>query len=688
MLTEIKDNINIKKDSKINIFTEIFPINKENIPRLYLYTIESNQQNIYKICGKIAYYFQETLDSHWINLWDKLISDKLIEPDKLNNLISKLKEKDENTFKDFEGVRLEKYWKPTPEIMSEFFSRGLTNDKNIKKEIDKVLSKYKYIIDNIIIEYEYRIKHIVIMGIPSLTISIKPVIYYKDILTNYLDKYGFDKINGLKVKDINTPFKGRIKAIIGNIGEHSNRERLIRLSKNKETQELIGKANDRTLIVNVSKSNNTNYEYITDSLKVVIDRKEIGDFTKNVKDIINHIYLSTGVRTTLIKEVSSVLKDFGIIEKHSINSKQYQDLFLNINDSIRYLDELIFGNNVISSINKSTSKKTQILDKIRRYRVFESSKNTNQKENKAIIINNSSLNIKRFFGYYKNILSEMDNEISFIEQYKIGTFNLNTIKNIYRKIKSNNKDIGLIILITKYSDFLTKLNVEDKYKNKTIIISEKDIIKFNMVNDHSVIQNKIIETLKKLGNIPFLLTHPFEMSKYVIKLSIKKNIFKESVNKIYINARIYYSDGKPKRIIEKEYKIKDNNLPDYVIKSIFPKSDFKNTSVLIHYDNQINYKDKKAFEIWANKINAELFFMEIITNDIPKIYNKIDNNITLPTEGTIIKISNSEAILATNDDYLINGKTYKTSKNIIIKVKYPLTLEQGIYSYLTFNNIY
>ncbi len=686
MITETKENINIKKEYKINTFSEIFLINQKSIPRLYLYNIDSSSENLSSIAGKIAYYLQSFYEGHWISVWNKIVSDKYIEREEFINIINELKLNETEVFKDTFSLSLEKYWKPTSHIISEFVTQGLLQNHKVKSEVEEAISIYENKIDNLFIKYRPRINPITVNGNPALSITILSMVLHEGNLSQFADKYGMDKVIGLKVKDINSYFSGYVKRVKGRLGDNNNRDRLIRLTKNKQNQKLIESSSDDTLIIEISRDNKKTYDYIANSLCVIIDNREIGNYTDNEKDVLNHIYLGTYDRCKLVKSISNIYKKHNIINEYSINSKHNSELFLNVYDDFGYEDKFIFGNNIISKLKRNNiPKTTQLLSKTISHGFFDYNQTMESSSIKTIIINNTNLDIKMILGSLKKELSDTVINIDFIEHYKMGLFDINSIKNIYRKIKASKDDIGLIIIITRFSDVLLKLNVEEKYKTKTLLISENDIIKYSMIKDYEVIDNKVLEIYIKLGHIPYVLAQPLEITDIYIKMNIDRIRLEDNYRRFIVKASLYHNDGKLIRIINKVHKVKsDEVIPEYIIKTIIPRNQFKNKTILIQNNGYMRYKDKKAFNHWAKKINSDINIIEMITTDIPRIFDKKQNKIILPKDGTVLKLSKSQGILVIHNKRMINSKTYNGTKFISIKTEYPLSIEQAIYSYLLF----
>ncbi len=231
-----------------------------------------------------------------------------------------------------------------------------------------------------------------------------------------------------------------------------------------------------------------------------------------------------------------------------------------------------------------------------------------------------------------------------------------------------------------------------------IVLKHKDFERFNI--DYSKIANnerlKItdrIEIVKNVSTIfkeinlikshsfnsneyPHLFIKDFELDKIlpfdiITKISISRS-FNQNNFILKILANIYLKSGKKLRFIKKVEKLKKKwDLPEFVLRSIFTKSDFASSKVVLVIDGFFHRTDKLALRKWASKMKSDFYFVEILKQNVPKIYDKEETKVSIAKDNTIFKINNTEALL-----------THSKGNITKIKTELPYIIKSAIQSYL------
>jgi len=112
-------------------------------------------------------------------------------------------------------------------------------------------------------------------------------------------------------------------------------------------------------------------------------------------------------------------------------------------------------------------------------------------------------------------------------------------------------------------------------------------------------------------------------------------------------------------------------LPEIVLRSIFTKSDFASSKVVLVIDGFFHRTDKLALRKWASKMKSDFYFVEILKQNVPKIYDKEETKVSIAKDNTIFKINNTEALL-----------THSKGNITKIKTELPYIIKSAIQSYL------
>lgn len=661
MLANLLEKTFLKRKKKITYFTDVFPINRESIPRLYLYKIIINENNnANKICGKLAYRFHKVFGGTWINTWDNIISNKLVDKNDIYKLLKKLSD-EQDLFSNIIDIKYVENWIPSPQIIADFTARGMSTDSEIRKSILSILSKYTIMIDNVFLEKNYKVKSIVLNNEAAIYFPITTRIVLNKDLKQYLDTINdFNQIIGLSVIDKNTSLNGEIVSIVGKVGENNHRERLLKLSYNDTNKEKISCANDEELIVKVRKGTST-YDYIVSSLRILIGKKDFNLFNINIKKLKKHIQTSYKKHIQIIHDLASIFKERNLIKKHPYNSRKYKHLFINNQD---YKLHLLLGNNTKIKFNRNT-----IFNNVKKFGLYKiNDKHNSNHTIKVAIINSRNSSIKNHLIKIKKELKILGLNIVSVGSTKINNIKKENFDLAFYKLKKQKPNIILIFL--PKDSLLHNNTFFQNYSINHQIIYPKD---FSNKNKFSSIMLKI---LKKTGNIPFVLSEKINYADYLIKMDIIKTKSINSENQIYsISLLIYDSKGNFIRSVNKQFKVnKDMSFPKYILKTLFPLKDFKNKTLIIIKNGYFSSIDKRMINFWLSYIRAKFNFIEVFNNENPNMYKKISKKYKQPELASIIRLNKYEALMT------ISQNKYKKylSKTVKIKTSYPFSIEQAI----------
>jgi argonaute-like protein implicated in RNA metabolism and viral defense len=118
-------------------------------------------------------------------------------------------------------------------------------------------------------------------------------------------------------------------------------------------------------------------------------------------------------------------------------------------------------------------------------------------------------------------------------------------------------------------------------------------------------------------------------------------------------------------------------IPDDIMRKFFPDIIFKGKQVIIHHDGAFPPDLLQAIDNRANQLKAKFFAVEILRQDIPRLY-ALERGVTQPPWGTLFYLSDKEAFVVSSvpsDD--------STPQPLHVRVaQCNIPIDQAVYSVL------
>ena len=664
-----------KSSNAKSIFTEVFPVKKNIISELYAYNLKIKNDKSQKIGGKLSYQARNHFEGHWIWTKDRIVTDSPQNIEEIKKLMKELWEKQPETYKDLIDIEKDENWKPSPYDIAIFVAYGLIED--LQSIIKEILKNKAHYINNAQINRICDIRPWVINNNPAISISISSHLIFKDDLKKYSETLRkMEELIGLWVSDKTSTLKGEVIAIAGNLNAHRNR--LLRLTSRKTMSDIIEHASDSEYVVSIrSSTKNESYDYVINALNIILRMEDFNRFNIDGKKAQKILRIEPEIRFNLIKEISKLLINKKIIA-NAYNSKNYPGNFLTSED-INFRPCLEFGNNKSFDYDEKT-----VLNHLYESGLYKIS----EKFESDKTINVSILNCLKFVSldsFCKN-LHQTSHKLGF----KINYLSLEVVEEISRlnledvveNIINEKPDILLTFIPDDTAEDSEDWSVYNHIKSLTL---SRDLA--NQVIYHSTINNKyamgniVLGILGKIGNIPFILAEPLHYTDYVVGIDIahaKKKKLTGTVNATAI-TRIYLSSGEFLRYTIYDATIEGETIPDNVLKNLFPANEFRGKKVVIHRDGYFRGKEKVTLKLWAEKIGAEFYFVEVIKTGTPRIYLKQKGRIKSPHKGNAFKLNEKQAFLVSSLPAFKSG----TPQPLRVIAEAPLTIENAIHSVLS-----
>lgn len=657
------------------IFTEVFPIKTEALPKLFAYRLDARDGNLPIIGGKLSYRLRKAFKGHWVWTNHRIVTDAPQSQAETMKLVKKLWQEQPDVFKDLREINPDPDWRLTPKAQANFVVRGLLADVDAK--IRRVLARKAQNLGNTRVERVYKTRGWVVQGQPAMSISISSHMAHKQDLKAYAASRIStpEDLIGLKVGDKSSTLKGEITEITGRVSEH--RKRLLALTKRKKMQDIIGKASDDELVVRVVVKRPPGYEYVISALRIMVQMEDLHRFNINPRQASKVLRIAPGPRSQLVKEVSELVKKANFV-MDAYSSTAYPSQFITGED-VGFDPYLRFGKNQIRQYEKNI-----LWSSLHKYGMYKRAEEFQNNAPLRIGIINAldSVSLKSFLSDLRKQLRSLNFGVRFVGKEDIQKSSRADLEKATDNLQKENPHILLAFFPDEYNRDDKKWGAYHHLKSLTVgrEIPSQVVQKSTLTNQYAM-ANIVLGVLSKTGNIPFILKEPLEYAELVVGIDIareRKKHLAGSINAIAI-ARIYFNNGKFLRYVIHDAPIEGEIVPANVLQSLFPIREFEGKRVLIHRDGPFRGEEKQILKDWAQKIGATFHFVEIIKAKVPRLYAMQKGKIKQPPKGSVFKLSEKEAFLVSS------LPAYKdcTPNPLRIRTEPPLTIEQAIHSVLS-----
>ncbi|PHV64268.1 Piwi domain-containing protein [Cyanobacterium aponinum] len=653
----------------MELFTEIFPIQLKSLPKFSTYSIATiTSENKDKVGRKLQYQLQKNFSGHWY--WDKvnkcLITDSPQQEAKFNDFIALLWQSKDDIFKNsLQSIVPNDKISPSHQGIADFVAHGLLAD--INPNIREILKKFIQNKGKYTITYECEKYGYVVNNHPSVSISLKSRLDYKETLKDYLSKIeNKNEILGLHVTDITKPdFQSAmtITSIIGRLGENNNRQRLLSYSISDKMRRIITEANDQELIVET----NNIYHYVVNALKIRVYNQDY-----------ERLKISEKLQITSDKRIEFLIPIIELIKKTNLvgnayASSRHQHLFLT-QDKLNYSPKLLFANNHQDNKN--------VFNSVKKFGVYKPSQN--QKIRIGILNTVPNLNLDDLrSNIRKNLGKEgLGYELNLAGEENIHSLSRFNLESAIERLKERKPNIILAIIKGKIEGKNNERTLYEEFKHLTLKNDiPSQVIRPITINNQFALKNILLGILAKTGTIPYILAHPLKYADFVIGLDVsrqKKRALSGTINSAAM-ARIYFNNGELLRYSIRDAMLEGEIIPSHILQDMFPVKEFSNKTIIIHRDGRLPLQEKESLLAWGKDINATFYFVEIIKNGNPRLYAREDSKTKNAPKGSIFKLSETEAFLVSSDFSANMG----TPRPLKIRTYPPFPLESALHSVLS-----
>lgn len=613
------------------LFIELFPINKDVVKQLTAYTVAPLE-----IGAMLAGSLTQAVSGHWLWFDNLLLTDEPLAPIQIEMMIDNWREADAKTFKAYESVSEHANWQPYPLHQAVFIYQ--TQVMPLEAQIQQQLASQRIDLGNSFVLYQYGIKPLGCYDSPVLSIGVQPRLLYGKKLDVYLAEAANAKdVIGLRAMHIQSNILGEISKI----------------------------TDDRAQItVTTELGTEVNHEIPLSELHIALRREDLEPFSISIAQAAKAMLLPPDRRAALVKQISEILKTQNLIG-NAYNNRTHPQWFALVD----FVPSIVYGENRAFTFDAAT-----LADTFLKGGVYQPHARFDNQPIKIAAINTLEDKIDDFMEAMRRQLERtLGFQIELIKERKVRVLSEKNLQSATRAVEKEAPHIVLAFFpdaeARSYAPYLKSLVMGKGIASH--VITER------IMNDPDAMTNQMMNLLSKTGNSLYALAEPLEYTDFIVGLSIVRESHKE-FDRITAMARLYQNDGVFLRyILHQEEVDPDAPIPLIVLQTLFPMEIFSGKRVILHRMGLFSSAELESLTRWGQVLNATLAPVEIISEDIPRLYS-LEDGISQPPWGTVFRLNPHEAILTT---------THPESRVMLdpLQIRLPfesIPTEQAVYSVL------
>jgi hypothetical protein len=652
-------------------FVEVFPILLENLPPLTAYRVQIDTddpavvQAARGFGGKLAYRLRAALPGNWVWVNSRLLTDTPPNPARLIMAVENARREQSTLYKHLDSIEEDFGWAATPEAIASYVVRGPL--AMLEGRISEALASTTFPLRNARVEREHRARAWVVDHHPALSLSVVSRLIYEPSLQTYAE--GLDKITqlaGLWVSDKTSRLQGEIVKVVGQVEEH--RERLIGLSQREAMRHIIANAPGDHWVLRVQAGRNE-YDYVADALQLLIRLEDVHRFDVTPAHMEKALHLKPGLRAEMVKVVSNVIKEAGIIgNAYSIQNAPH--LF---HESARSANMQYTPNRVRPYEPSQVGAHVQSLGLHRRLPRFD------EHPVRVTVINALTENVGDFLIALSRAMErEFNFRLEVVRERNMRVISQTNMESAVRLMQKEQFDLVLVFLPDEIEGADDE-GVEARYvKAQTIGRGLPCLtIHESTLNKPETMYNIITGILARAGNVPYLLETPPDYADLIVGLDWL-TVRRKDTDHLVGMSRIYGADGRLLRYIVAGGRVQEGEgIPETVLARLLPATFMEGAAVILHHDGAYGRDVLRALGSWEAEIDANFYPVELNQSGVPRLYALQGRKIDPAPRGTTFRLNDCEAFL------LSSTSPYDaTPQPIHIHTEAPLPIETAIQSVL------
>jgi hypothetical protein len=660
-----------------DLFIEIFPIEPTQLATVAAYRVSFKDARTAGLQGgRLAYRLTKTFPGRWVYADARLLTDTPVSQIEMDIALDILKTQVTDQFGGVISVEEDATWQTGAVAQAEFVLK--TAGRDLDDAMRAALLKFPVQIKNAIAEREPVLQPWSIMGEPAVSISIRTHLRYPKTLAEHISETGDpEACIGWRVVDKTaTTMIGTLTLRTGRLGQH--RERLMSLTKREVMQNLLRNAPDDDPVFMVQTGDHQ-YEYAASTLYPMIglNSEEMARFDVPAEQAFRSTRLRPDVRANLVQAASDVLKNAGIVGR-AYSTRLRPECFA----AVDFVPNLVYGGKRVFPYRPET-----LATDFGKGGMYQRHHRFDNAPIRIAVINALDESVDDFVEAMRRQLERAYGfTIEMIKERKVRVVSAENLKSAVRVVEKEKAHLVLAF----FKDEATG-DEEGETQGDALVKAQTlskgiaaHIIYESTIHNPDAMPLVMMSVLAKTGSIPFALAEPLEYTDYVVGLGFVREQTKQG-DRVTALSRIYRSDGVFVQYLMDTLELdRDEPVPFVLLQTLFPHELFEQKRVIIHHDGELAAETATLLTRWQQVLSAQFTLVEILRDNVPRLYGLADGKIIQPPWGSLFKVNDSEAFIVSSAP-----SPYATAQPLHVRVvDDSLPVESAVYSVLAWTLLY
>lgn len=655
------------------LFTELFPIQTDNLPRLHAYRVEARAQVEMNALGgglpwRIQHHRSEEETWVWSRAHQCLFADAQCSEEDLRPVVEACWESGEDRFMALQSIRPAPERDPDAQAFADFVAWGVWHD--VKHDLFDRLRGERIDVSPVHIRRQCTRSASVVDGTPALRLSIRSEITHENTLREIQEQDPDLRLEGLAVKD-NTkdrnPLKGTIEGVVGTLRNH--RERLLKVVSSDQMRDLLRSTDGEVPVVGVVPFGGKQpYDYVLGALDVIVQPRHY-DQLNIPTDVQNKLTLSPLERSRLLQSVAQPLQEHGWIGK-AFNSQANPDCF-GAASSLGYEPKVRFGDGTVVEDESISTRPA------RSHGVVEPVSVNHSPVWLAILKVGDPPDTDDFGKQVQDQLTGLGLEAIQGKVFAAAATE-KAVREQAQAISTGHFDAALA-LIPDAADAVYQV-----WKRETVSRNlPNQVLKHGTLGNRYAIDNIALGLFAKMGGVPYVLGEPLPYTDRVVGLDIGR-VRKERADgtmSVAASTHLYGADGRLIGYRLEDASVEGETVPPDVLRRMFPPEAYAEKRILVHRDGPFRGEECETLEALGQDINSTFHLVEVRKQGAPRLYASKDRSIHQAKKGSYVRLNDHTAHVVSSPP----PHSGSTAQPLQVRVRGgSLSIENAVHSVLSF----
>jgi hypothetical protein len=610
------------------LFTEIFPLREDALPRLYAY-IPRFKGDVGRIGGKLAYRLRKSLGGHWQWMFGRIVTNVAPNPVKLLMTVDEIKAAAPKVFGHLELLEEDVRWRATPEAQAEFAIRGPLDalDANIRDALEKV----QFPVKNVRVERECKARAWVIGGVPAVSLSIVTRLVYTHSIREFAATLAKPaELVGLSVADQTSTLYGEIIKVVGDL--KSQRERLIGLSQRQAMRDLLRDAPDDTLVLRIE-SKGEQYDYAASALHLLVTYDTVKRFDVIPDQVERALQINPSLRAQMVKVAADIAKAADLLNS-AYSQQNAPERFTHSAPN----PALMWGSGKVRPYNHD-----ELGVEFARNGAFAALKRPLRLLTMNALGDDGDLFVE---AMGRELQRTYKVALQVVKARKLNVVSEQNIDSGVRAIAKEDGD-ALIAFFPDDPEMGDDLPPNDRYLKMQAVARGVPslIVHQSTMNKLEATPLLLMGLLARAGAAPFAFEEPLPYADRILGLALHRAAKKDGEHlstmlRIYNNRGVCLGWRAANAVIAP-----GDALPESVLNVLLPPNEITMKRTLIHVYGALRPADAAALTRWEEHHDAALYPVDVVPRGNPRLYNFAGSKIEMPQRGSAFLINEREALV-------------------------------------------